>query len=118
MNKLRAASNRIKGAYIGISSSVMTAMMLIMPAYADQIASQINGGLKKVYSIITAIVLPIAAIALAICGFKLIFGDQRSAEAAKNAIIKIIIGIAIVYLAPFLIETVSGWFQSTNTTIW
>lgn len=118
MNKISTSRSKVKDAFVGVSTAVMTAMMMIMPAYADQISTQINGGLKKVYSIITAIVLPIGAIACAVCALKMIFGDQRSAEVAKTTLIRIIIGIAIVYLAPFLVETVSGWFNGTTTSIW
>lgn len=118
MKTLENKNTKVKAAYTGIYAAVMTGLMTIMPLYADQISSQINSGLKKVYGILSAVVLPIAAIALAVCGIKMIWGDQRSAEAAKSALVKIIIGVGIVYLAPFLIETISGWFKGTSSSIW
>ena len=120
LGKLKNASKRIKAIFIGISTSVMTALITAAPVLAagDQISTQINSGLKKVYTIITAIVLPIAAIAAAICAIKMIWGDQRSAETAKATLIRIVIGVALVYLAPFLVEQVSSWFSGSSSNIW
>ncbi len=118
MKALKSKSNKVKEVFSDISVAVMTAMMTIMPAYADQISQQINGGLKKVYGIITAIVLPIGAIAAAICAVKMIVGDDRETQTAKKTLIRIVIGVGLVYLAPFLVETISGWFSGTSSNIW
>ena len=118
MKTLKSKSNKVKEAFSGVSVAAMTAIMTIMPAYADQISQQINGGLKKVYGIITAIVLPLGAIAAAICAVKMIIGDERETQAAKKTLIRIIIGVGLVYLAPFLVETISGWFSGTSSSIW
>lgn len=102
------------------SVAISMAMGSIIPAFAkgDEIPEKINGGLKHVYEIIQQICLPVAAVALAACGITMIWGNEKSSETAKKTCIRIIIAIAIIYFAPFLIETVSKWFEGTSTSIW
>ena len=89
-----------------------------VPAMADvDIAHEVTSGLAQVYKIITAVVLPVAIIALAVCAFKMVSNDTKAGDAAKATAIKICVGIAIVYMAPFLVMTVSGWFSRESTTI-
>lgn len=93
-------------------------LMSAVPAFATaDIAGQVTQGLSQVYKIISAIVLPIAIIALAWAASKLIGGGARGGEEAKAMIIKIIIGIGIVYLAPVIITTIAGWFSKGGTSI-
>lgn len=101
---------------IGAASAIASAMPVYATTGAVGTATQeIKSGLGQIYNMITSIVLPIAAVALAVCGVKMLWGNQRSAEEAKGAAIKIVIALAIVYLAPVLIETVGSWFSSSGT---
>ena len=102
--------------------AVITALVTVVPAFADtngglssQLTSPIKQGLSEVYSLMTAIVLPIAVIVLAICAIKIIWGNTKSAEEGKATIVRVIIALALIYLAPLLISTVSGWFSSYST---
>ena len=61
-----------------------------------------------------AVILPIAALALAWCGFKALFGGQKGMEEAKKYALIIIVVVAIVYLAPIIIEQVGGWFANSS----
>ena len=111
-------SKRTKIAATTIMSAMTTASMMVSVAMASDISQQVNSGLKHVYDLLLAIVLPIAAIAMAVCGVKIIWGNERSAEQGKQALIRIVIGVAIVFLAPFLVDQVSKWFSGTDSSIW
>lgn len=81
---------------------------------AGAIQDGVKTGMGEIYGIVTAIVVPIAVVALAVCAIKILWGNQRSAEEAKSTAIKIVIAIAIVYLAPLIISQVAGWFANTG----
>ena len=87
-----------------------------MPAMADSgaIINGISNGTQQIWNILVGIVAPIAAVALAICAIKIIWGGQRAAEEAKSTAIKIVIGIAIVLLAPSIVSAVRGWFTTST----
>lgn len=113
-----------KSAMLAASVFMYTSIVCASPAFATGAAGAIQDGIssgaKSIYDIITSIVLPIAAVALAICAFKILFGNTRDAESAKNMALKIVIVIAVVYLAPVIISQVGGWFKGKgdNSGIW
>ncbi len=78
------------------------------------ITQGILGGTEKIWSILVAVVGPIAAVALAICAVKMLWGNQKAAEDAKSTAIRIIIAIGIVLLAPALITAVTTWFKEQS----
>ena len=97
--------------------AIMTAAYCVIvssvPAFASassSIEAGITNGTEAIWNILTAVVAPIAALALAICAIQIFWGGQRAAENAKSVAVKIIIGIAIVLLAPALIKQVKAWF--------
>lgn len=85
----------------------------------SEIGDKISGGVLPFYAILTRIALPVAALFIAIAAFKLIFGSEQEANKAKSTMIRVIIGLAIIYAAPYLVATVGGWFQDFNSVwIW
>ena len=101
------------------ATAVMTALyctlMTSLPAFADDaIKTGIQTGAQKIWDILKAVVLPLAAVALAICAVKILWGGQRAAEEAKGTAIKIMIAIALVLLAPALVDVVGKWFSGNS----
>ncbi len=92
-------------------------VMTAAPALADgvsEITSGIVGGTQKIWNILVAVVAPIAAVSLAICAVKILWGGQKAAEEAKSTAIRIVIGVALVLLAPSLVKAVKGWFTASE----
>lgn len=118
MSEKRLNSNS-RQKYVGAAlTGLYCAMVSAMPAFANgdvsTITNGISNGAQQIWNILVGVVAPIAAVALAFCAFKILWGGQRAAEEAKSTAIKIVIGIAIVLLAPSIISAVKGWFtQST-----
>lgn len=78
----------------------------------DAIQTGINDGAEQVYNIITAIVGPIAAVALAVCAAKILWGSQKAAEEAKGFAVRMIIALLLVFGAPMIVNQVKGWFAN------
>lgn len=116
--KLNELTTKAKVAVTSVITAVSTGLMMVTPMLADDIASEINQGLKRVYMILLSIVGPIAVIAVAICAIRMIWGNQQSAEQAKKDLIKIVIALALIFLAPWLVDTVSNWFTGHSVDIW
>lgn len=74
----------------------------------------IKTGAQSIWTILRAVVLPLAAVALAICAVKILWGGQRAAEEAKGTAIKIVIAVALVLLAPALVNVIGGWFAKQS----
>lgn len=86
-------------------------------AFADAsgaIQTGIKTGTKQLYNIITAIVVPIAVVVFAWNGIKMFMGSEREIESAKKTMLITALAIAVVYLAPVIINQVAGWFSSTG----
>lgn len=108
--------SRMQYAVASAMTAAWCALVTSCPAFAN--ASAISSGIQKgtgeVWNILKAIVLPIAAIMLAVCGVKLIWGGQRAAEEAKGLIVKIIVGVGLVMIAPSLVAATKDWFGSAS----
>lgn len=110
--------------------SLMVALMLIigclsMTAFAAGgsgavsgagIGDEIKGGLGEVYDIINTIALPLAALSFVYAALQFFFGGQQGVEKAKKTMIWTIIGIALVYLAPYLVTQIKGWFDGSGVS--
>lgn len=85
----------------------------------DAIVSGVKTGTKAIYNIITAIVAPIAAIVLSAVALKALVGDARDIEGMKKKIFLIVIVVAVIWLAPLIIDQVGGWFSgnSSNSSV-
>lgn len=110
--------------------SLMVALMLLigclsMTAFATGgsgavsgagIGDEIKGGLGEVYDIINTIALPLAALSFVYAALQFFFGGQQGVEKAKKTMIWTIIGIALVYLAPYLVTQIKGWFDGSGVS--
>lgn len=81
---------------------------------AGAIQTGIKTGTQQLYNIITAIVVPIAVVVFAWNGIKMFIGSEREIESAKKTMLITALAIAVVYLAPVIIQQVAGWFSSTG----
>lgn len=97
--------------------SALSAMTV--PAFAADTNSIVNGvasGLGSAWELLKGIALPIAAIAAVFCAFYIFTGGEKGMEKAKKIGLYLVIGLAIVYLGPVIVEVVSGWFSSSGNT--
>lgn len=85
-------------------------------APTDAIEDGVKTGLSQLYSIMTKLVVPVAVVVLAWCAFKVFAGGQKGMEEAKKTALITIIVIAIVYLAPLIVQQVASWFESSMDT--
>ena len=61
-----------------------------------------------------AVVLPLGAVAIAVCFLWILFDGERGMEKGKKYMIRVIIVVAIVYLAPLILTEVGGWFAGSS----
>lgn len=104
---------------------IALAIYFIMPdlALAASKGSGAGGAIEKgvedgagaIWKVLTAVVLPIAAVLFAWNVFRAIFGGERGMESAKRNIFIIVVVIALVFLAPIIIDQVGGWFKGSAT---
>lgn len=89
-------------------------------AYADNglgaLTDGLTGGLGQIYNVLLAVALPIGVVALGVCGVKILWGSQRSAEEGKSAIVRIVIALTIVFLAPIIISTIKSWIKPSDSS--
>lgn len=99
---------------LGLAMALMISVTLVSSlAFAtNNISDNIFKGLDEVYGILWKIALPIAAVCLAFCAFKIWAGGERGMETAKRTALYTLIAMAIVFLAPVIVKTVAGWFNS------
>lgn len=114
-NIMTKSRKYINSACIALYAMLLTAMpAFATTAAAGDITSGINNGLQNVFNIIKAIALPVGVIALGVCGVKILWGNQKSAEEGKSAMIRIVIAMAIIFLGPLLISEIVTWFRSSG----
>lgn len=90
--------------------------LLTMPAFASNttttIETEIKNGTQSIYDLFKAILAPIAVIMVAWNVYKALFLGDRGMESAKKGVLIVLCVVAVVYLAPVIVTTVSGWFSS------
>ena len=91
----------------------MMAMMAlsVMPAFAadDNALSNLVAQLQNVFPMVRSLVLTIAVLILCVCGgFFIMSKNERKSEAAFDWGKKILIGVAVVAAAPWLIGALIG----------
>lgn len=91
-------------------ASIGATMFFLMAqtAFADEapetiVAEKINSGLDQIYKAIMMIILPIAALCIAIAAIHFFGGTEKSVEKAKKTIILAAGGIGIIFLAPAMV---------------
>lgn len=102
---------RMTGAALIVAVTMMT---VTLAATAGDIEGGIKAGTQQLYNIMTAVVLPIAAVFFAWNAFKALFGGERGMEQAKKNMLTIVIVLALVYLAPVVVTQVGGWFSPSS----
>ena len=102
----------------------MMLSLLMTTAFATQtgdaagaIEQGMKSGLKEVYTILTAVAVPIAVICIGFCAVKIFMGGEKGMEQAKKLAIYTAVGLAVVYLAPAIVTQVAGWFSDNNTAV-
>ena len=80
-----------------------------------EIESAVSSGLENAWTLLRAIGIPVAIVAVAICAFQFFLNGDKGMETAKKRILYIILGIAILLLAPLLVTKVVGWFSSNSS---
>lgn len=112
---------KFQKAFVAFGVIMIVAMALAMFPLAggtDTTGNAIQNGIKdgasSLWNIMTAIVLPIGAVAFAWNAFKMFFGGQRGMEEAKRNMLIIVVVVALVWLAPTVIDQVNGWFSDTG----
>lgn len=117
--EFNSRADRISEKLRKISLTLFVAAANVVPVFCEGdstgISEGIYSGLEQVYNILTAVILPIGVIALAVCAIKMIWGNERSAEAGKSALIRIVIALALIFLAPLLVKTVASWFKGKSS---
>lgn len=85
-----------------------------LAASAEDIASNINSGIYRLYDIATKVILSVALVAVIIIGFNILTGGDRGMDIARSRAIRVVLAVIIVYLAPLLIENLGGWVTSQS----
>lgn len=105
-----------------IAAALAFAMVLMVGDAAGTASSSITAGVKsgtqQLFDIIKAVVAPIAAVCFAWNALKALFGGERGMEQAKHNVLIIILVLAMVFLAPVVINEVAGWFSGSSTWLW
>ncbi len=85
---------------------------------ANEIGSAVSTSLKDMYGIATKIAIPVAIVTIVWAGFVLLGGGDRAPEKAKGIAIRGAIGLAIIFLAPLIIQGVKGIIEGYGTNNW
>lgn len=89
---------------IGITIiAVQNAPVFAISENNQKLVNSIYDGLKKVYSVLVKIVLPIAGVCVAACAFTIWLGGERGIEKAKRILLFTVIGVGVVFLTPAII---------------
>lgn len=78
------------------------------------VASGIQGGLNSLWTLLKAVGIPVAAIAVVFAAFQIFTGGEKGMEKAKKTLLYTAVGVGILYLGPWLITTIAGWFSSAG----
>lgn len=80
----------------------------------SSVASGIQGGLNSLWGLLKAVGIPVAAIAVVFAAFQIFTGGEKGMEKAKKTLLYTAVGVGILYLGPWLITTIAGWFTSAG----
>lgn len=112
---------RIKG--VILTALCMTALLAIC-AFADPdvgefgtVVDGIKGGLGNIFATIRNITVPIAAVSLVFCGIAYFWCGEKGMESGKQWAKRIMIGLALVGLAPILLTAIYSVFEQSTGTV-
>lgn len=80
------------------------------------VGEKISNGMANIFNLIRAVALPVGIVSLVACGIAYFFGGEKGMEAGKKWAMRIAVGLAIVGLAPVLINAVYSVFKSDAST--
>ena len=111
-----------KFAHLGLMLVTVITVMLAMSVVCfaagdDAVTTAVKTGLGDVWGVVQVISVPVGVVALAICGYNFFFGGERGVEKGRKILIYTIIGLAVIWLAPVLMQTAQGWFQNANGSV-
>lgn len=116
LEKNRSLKIKVEAFLLALWCTIMTTVPVFATGDGGEIAQNITRGTERVWNILVAIVGPLAGIALIICLVQILWGGQRATENAKNTVVKIIVVIAGVLLAPTIINQIGTWFSKGTWT--
>ncbi len=89
-------------------------------AAAATIGDNIAKGGQEIYSLLSTVMIPIMVVFVGYYAIKGIFGGDRGMEQAKTGIFRLILIMALVYLAPVIVTTARSWFSGfgEGTDVW
>ena len=101
-----------------LSMVLLMVMLFTTAAFAtgptEDLEEGVKGGLSQLYDLLRNGAIWIAVIVLAIAGIALIVSSQNGFDKAKNTLGRVFIGIALVFLAGFIVTEVAGWFVNVG----
>lgn len=103
-----------------ISLVLMMVMLFTSAAFAsgsnttEEFEEGVKEGLGGLYGLMRSGAVWIAIIAVGFAGLALIMSGQNGYDKAKQTIGKVIIGIALVFLAGVIVTQISGWFDGVG----
>ncbi len=110
--KIRAKRVLRVGSILAVLSVALVSFVSADPT--SEIEKGIRTGTEKLWGIMKAVVLPLGAVAIAVCFLWILFDGERGMEKGKKYMIRVIIVVAIVYLAPLILTEVGGWFSESS----
>lgn len=95
------------------------AVVLVLSCMVSQAFAENADGLDKtlvgastivqnVIGVMVKVAVPLAVVAFAVCGLKIFWGDAKAAEHGKAAMIRIAIGLVVVFFATTLVAFAVG----------
>lgn len=100
---------------VSATTAMAAVSAMVSPVFAAEAMEQgVTKGMYQLYQTFQKIMLPIAVIGLVICLLSMLFGGQKGMEKGKQYILVIVLVVAGVYLAPLIVETISGWFKNVG----
>lgn len=111
-----------------IKSMLLTALCLTALfatcAFADPdvgefgtVVEGVKGGLGNIFATVRNITVPIAAVSLVFCGIVYFWAGEKGMESGKQWAKRIMIGLAIVGLAPILLSAIYSVFEQSTGNI-
>lgn len=103
---------------MGLTAACLSAIFTTSALAADfsDVGERVSDGLKSVFDTLRIVALPVGVVSLVACGIFYFFGSEKGMETGKKWAIRVALGLAIVGLAPLLIETVYNLFKVDETS--
>lgn len=121
MKKIKTLASRVSEALLGLSISLYFTIANAIPMFADgegagifdssSIEEGIQHGSDAMVDLLKSIATPVIIVIAAIAGFQLLVGDERTMQKSKATLLRVILGVGIIYGAVAIGRTLVGWFE-------